>query len=114
MLARSKPFEALPIRGLFSGPMRVRGTAPDLEIATSLQSAAGSFSFDGRADIDSIGGYGAHGRGEFSASISSGCSRSRRLSARRIAERPLRRRRRFDRRHAVVGARRRRCRSIAR
>ncbi|HEY4306449.1 MAG TPA: translocation/assembly module TamB domain-containing protein [Gemmatimonadaceae bacterium] len=67
MLARSKPFEALPIRGLFSGPLRLRGTAPDLEIATSLQSAAGSFSFDGRADIDSIGGYGAHGHGEFSS-----------------------------------------------
>ena len=67
MLARSKPFEALPIRGLFSGPLRVRGTAPDLEIATTLQSAAGSFSFEGRADIDSIGGYGAHGRGQFSA-----------------------------------------------
>ena len=67
MLARSKPFEALPIRGLFSGPLRVRGTAPDLAIATSLQSAAGSFSFDGRADIDSIGGYGAHGHGDFSS-----------------------------------------------
>jgi translocation and assembly module TamB len=67
MLARSKPFEALPIRGLFSGPLRVRGTAPDLAIATSLQSAAGSFSFDGRADVDSIGGYGARGHGEFSS-----------------------------------------------
>ena len=67
MLARSKPFEALPIRGLFSGPLRISGTAPDLQIATTLQSAAGSFSFDGRADIDSIGGYGAHGRGQFSS-----------------------------------------------
>jgi translocation and assembly module TamB len=67
MLARSKPFEALPIRGLFSGPLRIRGTAPDLELATTLQSAAGSLSFDGRVDVDSIGGYGATGRGQFSA-----------------------------------------------
>lgn len=65
MLARSKPFEALPIRGLFSGPLRVQGTASDLAISTTLQSAAGSFSFEGRADVDSIGGYGAHGRGQF-------------------------------------------------
>lgn len=66
MLARSKPFEALPIRGLFSGPLRLSGTAPNLQIATTLQSPAGAFSFDGRADIDSIGGYGAHGGGQFS------------------------------------------------
>ncbi len=65
MLARSETFKSLPLRGLFSGPLRIRGTAPDLEIATTLSSSAGSVSFEGRADVDSIGGYGAHGRGEF-------------------------------------------------
>lgn len=66
MLARSKTFEGLPVRGLYSGPLRVQGTAPDLQISTTLQGPAAAFSFDGRADIDSIGGYGAHGRGQFS------------------------------------------------
>lgn len=65
MLARSPTFSALPIRGLFSGPLRVQGMAPDLQISTTLQSSAGAFSFEGRADMDSIGGYGAHGHGDF-------------------------------------------------
>jgi translocation and assembly module TamB len=65
MLARSFPW--LPMRGLMSGPIRVKGTSPDLEISTSLQGASGAFSYDGRADVDSIGGYSAHGRGQFSA-----------------------------------------------
>ena len=42
-----------------SGPIRAKGSSPDLEVATSLQGAAGAFSFDGRLDIDSVGGYGA-------------------------------------------------------
>src|SRR5437764_14543743 len=67
MLARSPGFTALPVRGLFSGPIRARGSSPDLEIATSLQSASGAFSFDGRVDIDTVGGMGARGRGQFSA-----------------------------------------------
>jgi translocation and assembly module TamB len=66
MLARSPALEALPIRGLFSGPLRIQGQTPALDVATSLQSDAGSFSFDGRIDADSVGGYAAHGRGEFS------------------------------------------------
>ncbi len=65
MLARSYP--ALPLRGLMSGPVRAKGSSPDLELTTSLQGANGAFSFDGRIDIDSLGGYGAHGRGQISA-----------------------------------------------
>ncbi|HEY4216380.1 MAG TPA: translocation/assembly module TamB domain-containing protein [Gemmatimonadaceae bacterium] len=65
MLARSYPF--LPLRGLMSGPIRVKGSSPDLEVSTSLQGVAGALSYDGRVDADSIGGYGAHGRGQFSA-----------------------------------------------
>jgi translocation and assembly module TamB len=65
MLARS--FPALPARGLVSGPIRATGSSPDLTLATSLQGANGGFSFDGRLDIDSLGGFGAHGRGEFSS-----------------------------------------------
>src|SRR6185437_10520349 len=33
--------------------------------AASLQGPAGAFSFNGHVDADSIGGYGAHGRGDF-------------------------------------------------
>jgi translocation and assembly module TamB len=66
MLARSETFKALPVRGLFSGPMRIRGTAPDLEITTTLESQAGALSFAGRVDVDSIGGYAARGQGQFS------------------------------------------------
>ena len=40
--------------------------SPDLDVTASLQSSAGAFSFDGRVDADSVGGYGVHGRGDFS------------------------------------------------
>lgn len=65
MVGRSL-FPSLPPLGVVSGPVRVRGQIPDLELATSLQGASGALSFDGRVDLDSIGGYGAHGRGQFS------------------------------------------------
>lgn len=65
MLARSYPM--LPVRGLMSGPIRVKGQAPDLEVATSLQGPAGSFSFEGRVDADSIDGYAARGRGNLAS-----------------------------------------------
>ena len=62
-LARSYP--GLPLRGVVSGPIRAKGSSPDLELAASLEGAAGSFSFDGRIDIDTIGGIGARGSGQF-------------------------------------------------
>jgi translocation and assembly module TamB len=67
MLARSPQFTGIPVmNSLWSGPLRVRGTAPDLELATALQGPNGAFSFDGRADLDTVGGLGAHGQGQFS------------------------------------------------
>ena len=65
MLSRS--FAWIPLRGVFSGPIRAKGTSPDLEVSASLQGTSGAFSFDGRVDIDSVGGEGYHGRGQFSA-----------------------------------------------
>jgi translocation and assembly module TamB len=62
MLSRSYP---LHLNGLMSGPVSVKGSTPDLEIAASLQGPAGAFSFNGHVDADSIGGYGARGRGDF-------------------------------------------------
>ncbi|HEY9229053.1 MAG TPA: translocation/assembly module TamB domain-containing protein [Gemmatimonadaceae bacterium] len=65
MLSRSYP--TMPFRGVLSGPIRAKGQATDLEVKTSLQGNAGALSFDGRLDVDSIGGYGAHGQGNFSS-----------------------------------------------
>lgn len=62
----TQSYPAIPLRGLWSGPIRARGSSPDLELSASLQGPLGAFSFDGRVDIDSIGGYGAQGRGDFS------------------------------------------------
>lgn len=67
MLARSPEYVKLPFRGTVSGPIRASGQTPDLALAMSLQGAGGAFSFDGRVDADSAGGYGAHGHGDFSA-----------------------------------------------
>jgi len=63
MFSRSYPNNLF--RGLVSGPIRVKGTAPDLEVTATLQNEKAAFSFEGRADFDSIGGYGARGRGQF-------------------------------------------------
>ena len=62
----TQSYPAIPLRGVWSGPIRARGSSPDLELTASLQSPLGAFSFDGRVDIDSVGGYGAHGAGHFS------------------------------------------------
>ena len=64
-LARSYPL--LPLRGTFSGPITVRGTAPDLELTADLTGAAGHLIYAGQVDADSIGGYSAHGSGAFDA-----------------------------------------------
>lgn len=63
MLSRSYPN---PMRGMVSGPVRAQGQSPDLQLTTTLTGEAGTFSFDGRVDLDSVGGYGARGHGQFS------------------------------------------------
>jgi len=64
MLARSYPNS---LRGLMSGPIKAQGQSPDLALATTLAGDAGTFSYDGRVDLDSVGGLGARGHGQFSA-----------------------------------------------
>lgn len=64
-LARSYPL--LPLRGSVSGPIRVSGTAPDLQLDADLTGAAGHLTYAGRVDADSVGGYGAKGSGAFDA-----------------------------------------------
>lgn len=62
----SRSYPTLPFRGSMTGPIRVRGISPSLSVTAALQGASGAVSFDGTLDIDSLGGYGAHGSGEFS------------------------------------------------
>jgi translocation and assembly module TamB len=64
-LARSYP--KLPLRGLFNGPIHVRGIAPDLDVQGDLTGSAGHITYAGKVDADSIGGYGASGAGSFDA-----------------------------------------------
>ena len=62
-LARS--FPSLKLRGMAAGPITIRGRTPNLDVATRLSGPAGQLTFNGRLDIDSLGGYSARGRGEF-------------------------------------------------
>ena len=64
-VARSYP--KLPLRGLFNGPIRVSGIAPDLDVQADLTGPAGHIIYAGKADADSLGGYGANGTGTFDA-----------------------------------------------
>ncbi|MBA3656587.1 MAG: translocation/assembly module TamB [Gemmatimonadaceae bacterium] len=59
-LARSYP--TLPIRGEVTGPIRIRGTSENLQIAAAMTGPSGAFSFDGYVDTDPPA-YGARGRG---------------------------------------------------
>ena len=58
-------YPKMPLRGVMSGPIHVRGTAPDLEVEADLTGPAGHITFAGHADADSLGGLGAKGSGEF-------------------------------------------------
>ncbi len=60
-LAESYP--KFPLRGVLSGPVRVRGTADNLDVSADLAGPAGHIFYTGKADADSIGGYGAKGTG---------------------------------------------------
>ena len=59
-LARSYP--AIPVRGSFRGPLRVRGTMENLDLATVLTGAAGTMAVSGNFDLYPAG-YRARARG---------------------------------------------------
>jgi translocation and assembly module TamB len=63
-LARSYP--SLKLRGMVAGPITIRGQTPNLQVATRLSGPAGQLAYNGTLDLDSLGGYSARGRGEFS------------------------------------------------
>ena len=58
-LASSYPL--LPMRGEYSGPVRVKGTSPNLLVTTTLTGPAGTFAYNGIVDADPVE-YGARGR----------------------------------------------------
>ena len=64
-LALSYP--KMGLRGTFSGPIRVKGIAPDLDVEADLTGAAGHITYVGKVDADSLGGYSAKGSGMFDA-----------------------------------------------
>lgn len=62
-LANSYP--GLPLRGYYTGPIRVRGQAPALEVETNLTGPGGAvLAFNGVVDADPFV-YGARGKGTF-------------------------------------------------
>lgn len=64
-IARAYPEAELLFRGTMSGPIRLQGAVDDLIITTSLTGEAGSITWDGHVDADSVGGYGYRGRLDF-------------------------------------------------
>ncbi len=58
----AKSYPNLMFRGNFAGPMTVRGTIDDFELATTLSGAAGTMSVEGRFDDDPPG-YFARAKG---------------------------------------------------
>ncbi len=63
----NRSYPKLPLRGVFDGPVHVRGIAPDLDVEADLTGPAGHVIYVGTVDADSLGGYGARGSGTFDA-----------------------------------------------
>ena len=55
----------IPLKGEYTGPLRLQGTTQDLSITTELRGPAGLLAYDGRVDGDSLGGYGVDGQLRF-------------------------------------------------
>ncbi len=64
-IAKAWPELLLEYRGTLTGPVRLQGTAEDLAVAASMTGGPGAFVWDGRVDIDSVGGYGYRGALQF-------------------------------------------------
>lgn len=61
MLARSYP--KMPLQGIYTGPVKLKGTVADLAVSTRLQGDAGTIAFDGTLDSYPPG-YAVHGTGQ--------------------------------------------------
>ncbi|HUQ19381.1 MAG TPA: translocation/assembly module TamB domain-containing protein, partial [Gemmatimonadaceae bacterium] len=62
MTTLSHSYPSLQLRGNFAGPVTVKGTAPALDVVTTLAGAGGTISYTGLVDAN-LPTYGAHGTG---------------------------------------------------
>ena len=59
--ARAYTDSRIPLKGEYTGPIRLQGTTDDLSVTTELRGPAGMLAYDGRVDGDSAGGYALNG-----------------------------------------------------
>ena len=59
--ARAYTDSRIPLKGEYTGPVRLQGTTGDLSVTTELRGPAGMIAYDGRVDGDSVGGYALNG-----------------------------------------------------
>src|SRR5688500_10689108 len=59
--ARAYTDSRIPLKGEYTGPIRLQGTTDDLSVTTELRGPAGMIAYDGRVDGDSVGGYALNG-----------------------------------------------------
>jgi translocation and assembly module TamB len=59
--ARAYTDSRIPLKGEYTGPIRLQGTTDDLTVTTELRGPAGMIAYDGQVDGDSVGGYALNG-----------------------------------------------------
>jgi translocation and assembly module TamB len=59
--ARAYTDSRIPLKGEYSGAIRLQGSTDDLSVTTDLRGPAGMIAYDGRVDGDSVGGYALNG-----------------------------------------------------
>ena len=59
--ARAYTDSRIPLKGEYTGPVRLQGSTEDLTVTTELRGPAGMIAYDGRVDGDSVGGYALNG-----------------------------------------------------
>ena len=62
MTTLQKSYPSIPLRGNFTGPMRIKGAPINLDVVTTLTGAGGTIGYQGRVDSN-LPDYGAHGSG---------------------------------------------------
>ena len=65
MTTLAKSYPSLILRGNYTGPLTVKGTAPALDVVTTLTGAGGTLAYTGKVDAN-LPDYGAHGTGTVS------------------------------------------------
>ncbi len=62
MTTLQKSYPSIPLRGNYTGPIRVKGVPVDMDVVTTLTGEGGTLSFTGKVD-GSLPDYGYHGSG---------------------------------------------------